>query len=349
MRKITSLILICFAVFAKAQTYSGPESVVFDSSQNRYFISNNTANQILERSSNGTLRVFTNAINSGPHGLEIVGNTLYTCDGNSLKGFDLNSGSNVFSVNLGATFLNGICTDGVDYLFATDFSAKKIYKIHIPTQTFTVFVSGLTKSPNGIIYDNLNQRIVWVTWGTNAPIMQATLADSVVSQVIPTTLSNCDGIVRDGVGNYYVSAWGGQGVYKFNNTFSGAAVQVISGLSNPADIYYNLSNDSLVSPNSGNNTVTFHYMGTASNLNDIEKAEIKIYPNPCSNFLNIDLENEFAENLLITDQSGKTILEMTNLNSKELRIDISDFPEALYFISLKKGKEMHSSMFRVKR
>src|ERR1041385_5152396 len=281
MRKILFLLFLCAAMQVTGQTYNGPESIVYDSVYNRYFISNNGANQILARDSVGTLTIFTSNITSGPHGLEIIGNTLYACDGAYMKGFDLTTAAVVMNLNTGATFLNGICTDGTNYLYATDFTAKKIFKIDIASQTYTTFVTGLVKSPNGIIYDGTNNRIVWVTWGSNAPIMQALLSDSSVSQVTATLLGNCDGIVRDGNGNYYVSAWNTQSVYKFDNTFSTAPVAVITGLNNPADIYYNLADDSLVVPNAGNNTVTFHYMGASTSVTKVSTPdEINIYPNP---------------------------------------------------------------------
>src|SRR5204863_326764 len=282
MRKILFLLFFCAAVSVTAQTYNGPESVVYDSANNRYFISHNGANQILARDSVGTLTIFTSNISSGPHGLEIVGNTLYACDGAYMKGFDLTTAALVMNLNVGATFLNGICTDGGIYLYATDFTAKKIFKINTVAQTYTTFVTGLVKSPNGIIYDGTNNRIIWVTWGTSAPIMQALLSDSTVSQVTATTLGSCDGIVRDGSGNYYVSAWNTQSVYKFNSMFSAAPVAVITGLSSPADIYYNLMDDSLVCPNAGNNTVTFYYMGASTGIDDMNngKEKLSIFPNP---------------------------------------------------------------------
>jgi hypothetical protein len=349
MRIFLTFLFICFFINLKSQSYSGPESVVYDSTQNRYFISNNSTNQILQRSANGSLSVFSSSIGSGPHGLEIVGNTLYACDGSSLKGFDLSNGSTVMNLNLGATFLNGICTDGTDYIYTTDFSAKKIYKVHIPTQTYSIFVSGLTKSPNGIIYDADNQRIIWVTWGTNAPVMQANLADSVVSQLIPTTMSNCDGIVRDAVGNYYISAWSAQGVYKFNNSFSGNPQLVISGLSNPADIYYNLTNDSLVSPNSGNNTVSFHYMGTASSVISEDEVEMKIFPNPCNNFVRVETKGTIIDYMEITDLAGKIVSIFEGFNMDSILIETKDLPDGCYIVRVRGGEKVNIKKFIVLR
>jgi hypothetical protein len=260
-----------------------------------------------------------------------------------MKGFDLTSGNSVMNLNVGATFLNGICTDGNNYLYATDFSAKKIFKIDIAAQTYTTFVTGLAKSPNGIIYDGVNQRIVWVTWGTNAPIMQAMLADSSVSQVVATTLGNCDGIVRDGNNNYYVSAWSSQSVHRFDSTFLTTPVAVVTGLSNPADIYYNLDNDSLVSPNSGNNTVTFHFLGTTSPtaLEQIADNSFSAFPNPAHNELFIDNGQSEIERIEIWNLLGEKVLSQeTHIGTSLLQLDISQLGSGIYIVKLSANKKI---------
>jgi hypothetical protein len=117
-------------------------------------------------------------------------------------------------------------------------------------------VSGLSASPNGIIYDEANNRCVFVNWGANANIMQLNLADSSVSVVQTTTYSNIDGIARDNNNNYYISCWGNNSIVRFTNNFSASPEIVATGLNKPADIYYNLLTDTLAVPNSGNNTIT---------------------------------------------------------------------------------------------
>jgi hypothetical protein len=334
LRVLFPCLLIAFG--AGAQSYNGPESVVYDSSGHRYLVSNNGSNQILARDSGGALTVFTSAISSGPHGLEIVGNTLFACDGAFLKGFDLATGATVMNLNVGATFLNGICTNDTDFIYVTDFSAKKIFKINIAAQTYSVFVSGLVKSPNGIIYDAANQRIVWVTWGSNAPIMQAQLADSAVSQVTATSLGNCDGIVRDGAGNYYVSAWGTQSVYRFDNTFSTTPVAVVTGLSSPADIYYNLYDDSLVCPNAGNNTVTFHYLGSPAAVDEGPAPVSSVYPNPVRGRLTIDGVKWPITGVVIYNALGEIVLHRESLPAASSRItlDVSGLLPGFYWLEL---------------
>lgn len=259
MNKLLTTLALSFATFVvNAQSYSGPESVEFDYANDRYFISNTNSGQILARSSTGTLTIFASGISSGPHGLEILGNVLYACDGGSLLGYDLTTGTQILNVSMGATFLNGITNNGTD-IFITDFSTKKVYRYDVSAGTYTIFVTGLVKTPNGIIYDQPLNRLVMVSWGSNAPIMGINMTDSTVSQLAPTTLGNCDGIAMDCQGRFYVASWSPNRISRFANDFSGGATNMnATGLSSPADIVFNTDTDTLGVPNSGNNTVTFY-------------------------------------------------------------------------------------------
>ncbi len=256
-----NILLIAFmllsSIVLNAQSLSGPESIEYDAANNRYLISNTTTGQILARSASGTLSVFKSGISPAPYGLEILGNRVYACCSGFIKGFNLQTGAQEFNLNLGATFLNGITTDGVGNLFATDFSAKKIYRIKPLSNSYNVMASNLVQSPNGICYDQANNRLVFVNWGSNAPIKSLSLSDSLVSTLTSTNLGNCDGIVWNGLDTWYVTAWTGQKVMKFDADFAAGPILVANALSSPADIDYNEEGDTLAIPNSGNNTLTF--------------------------------------------------------------------------------------------
>ncbi|TSA50780.1 MAG: T9SS C-terminal target domain-containing protein [Sphingobacteriales bacterium] len=269
MKKIYSIILLLVvSLSATAQTYNGPESVEFDPTGNRYFVSNNSSGQILARDASGNLSVFATGISPQPYGLEILGVNLYACCSGYIKGWDMITGTQIFNLNLNAAFLNGITHDNNGNLYATDFSAKKIYRINVTNSTYNVFVpsSQLTASPNGIIWDEGQNRLVLVSWGSNVKIKAVSLADSTVTDLITTSLSSCDGIAEDGAGNFYISNWGASSVVKYNNDFTISQVNVMTGLSSPADIYYNILTDTLAVPNSGNNTVVFQSVAPATSI-----------------------------------------------------------------------------------
>jgi Secretion system C-terminal sorting domain len=258
MKKALLFLFLTISVVSFSQTLNGPESIEWDAVNSRWLIGNKGNGTILSRSEDGTLSNFVTGIPSGPYGIEILGNILYSCEGGFIRGYDLTSGSTVFALNLNATFLNGLTSDGVGFLYATDFTAKKIFKVDVSAVTFSTIATGLAKTPNGILYDGEHNRCVYVTWGANAPINAIDLTTNAISTVLATTLSNCDGITRDSCGNYYVSSWGNNKLNKFDKSLTGTFTALAGTLSSPADLdtKFGTSNDVIGNTNS-NNTITF--------------------------------------------------------------------------------------------
>jgi DNA-binding beta-propeller fold protein YncE len=254
---LTLLLGLCAILSLQAQTLNGSESIEFDRFHNRYLISNTGSGQIIARDMQGNLSVFASNISPAPYGLEILGNTVYAACGGTVKGFDLETGVQVFNLNLGASFLNGITTDGLFNLFVTDFSAKTLYRVNPSSNAFNLKAQNLGQSPNGIAYDQANSRLVFVNWGSNAPIKAFNLSDSTVTTIATTTLGNCDGICYNGLDSWYITAWTGSKLVKMDRDFSQAPLTLLTGLSSPADIDYNLRGDSVCIANSGNNTLRF--------------------------------------------------------------------------------------------
>ena len=318
---------------------NGPESIDFDPINNRYLIANKNDGKIMQRSSNGTISQFIGGISPNPYGIEVVGTTVYACCSGKVLGFDLTTGLQVFSVNLGATFLNGITHDNSGNLFVTDFSAKKIYRIKIATQTFNLFAQNLTQSPNGIIFDEPSNSLVFVNWGSAAKIKRCSLADSTVTTILTTSYTNIDGIARKANGDFYISTWGTNSVYKYNNDFTTTPVSIVSGLSSPADIYYNDLTDTLAIPNSGNNTLTFVGQSTVALLEQ-NASELAIYPNPSANLLFVtSSEKKIAQIELINELGLVTAIYPVD-NALEVSIDIKDTENGTYFVRLYDNKKI---------
>ncbi len=260
MRKLLTLLLASLSITVFAQSYSSPESVEYDLSHNRWLISCTGSSTIQQRSASGVISQFVSV--TSPYGLEIMGDSVYVCSSGRIKGFSLNTGAQGTNLQIpGAAFLNGITSDGVGNLYVTDFNGYKIYHVNIAGQYVSTFANLVAApSPNGIILDAPNNRLVFVHWGANAPIKAVSLVDSSVSTLVAGTgYGSIDGIARDASGNFYISSWGSQKIFKYDNAFTATGVAVVStGLNNPADIYYATSLDTLGVPNAGNNTVTFY-------------------------------------------------------------------------------------------
>lgn len=260
MKNIIIILAFICAGSVFAQSYNGPESVEWDAANNRWLIGNTGSHAILARSPSGTLSTFVASTSTGPYGIEILGNVLYACCSGSIKGYDLTTGSQVFNLNLGAAFLNGITTDGDSVLYATDFTNKDIFRINPATNQYYTISSNTVSTPNGIIYDGPNNRCIFVSWGANAPIKAISLNPPyTISTITSTTLGNCDGITRDHLGYYYVTAWSNNRMNRFASDFTGGYTVMNSFvLNSPADIDCKISTiDTVGVPNSGNSTCTF--------------------------------------------------------------------------------------------
>ena len=318
---------------------SGPESIDYDPVNNRYLIANSSNGIIMQRSSNGTISQFVGGVSPNPYGIEVVGNTVYACCSGKVLGFDLTTGLQVFSVNLGASFLNGITHDNSGNLFVTDFSAKKIYRIKIATQASNVFAQNLTQSPNGIIFDEPSNSLVFVNWGLAAKIKRCSLADSTVTTILTTSYTNIDGIARKANGDFYISTWGTNSVYKYNNDFTATPTLIVSGLSSPADIYYNDLTDTLAIPNSGNNTLTFVGQSTVSLLEQ-NASEVSIFPNPSTNFLFLTSSKNQIARIELINESGIISSIYPFEDSFEVNIDVKNLQKGTYFVRLYDNKKI---------
>lgn len=247
------------------QTFNSPESVDYDGIRHRWIVGQNGSGQIhILNGQTMALTSLVTGIASGPHGIECVGDTVFCCDGAWIRGYNLTTGASVFNLNLGATFLNGITWDGGNFLYTTDFSAKKIYKVNISAVSFTL-LANTTYTPNGIIYDGANNRCVFVNWGSTARVQAVDLTNANITNLYTTATSNIDGITRDLQGNWYITTWGGNALRRFDPTFSAAPTTVMTGLTSPADIDINTAGDSIGIPNSGsNNNVVFYVIPPAT-------------------------------------------------------------------------------------
>ncbi len=242
---LTGLLLACAASSLHAQVLSSPESVEFHPRSGRLLVSNTAGGNVLWRAPDGTLSVFTAAPNS-PYGIEFLRGVVYVLDSGFLRGYDVDTAASVLNLAItNASFLNGITSDGQNTLYITDFSAKRLLKVDVsdlanPVQTP---LQTLTPTPNGVVYDKANNRLLIATWGT-----ARVLSYDIAANTAPTTLinvtgySNIDGIGLDCNGFIHVAAWscpgGGGCLRRFEPPFSLTSTPIAEGpaLSNPADI-----------------------------------------------------------------------------------------------------------------
>lgn len=351
MKKTFLLFCLCFVgSLAKAQTFGGPESVEYDAQNARWLVANTDLGNIVEYNpaANSTT-VFCSGLTTGPYGIEIMGNRLYACDGSIVRGYNLNTGSQEFAISItNAMFLNGITSDGNDFLYVTDFSAKKIYRVHPADTSFTVLAS-TSRTPNGILYDGANQRCVFVTWGSSAIVQAVSTSTGTVTNLASTTLSNCDGITRDTEGNWYVTAWGNNSLHKFDSAFSAAPTVAMSGLSSPADIDISADGDSIGISNSGAaNNVVFHTITVQTGVQHITPQEKlwQVFLSPNTQTFSVLAADDLVGNTWQMVSTNGQILQTGQLHSAYTRFDSPTLPAGIFIFRLQtnNGSWLHQKI-----
>jgi hypothetical protein len=350
MRKlITALYLMFLSAGSFCQTLTDIESIEYDPIQGRFLVSN--GNSVIHVNGDGVGVAVLPSPVAAAYGMEIMNNQLYAIHSNAVKVFDLANGSLLSTANIsGANFLNGMASNGTNLVWVTDFGAKKIHQIDftdMANPVISTLANNTTTTPNGIVYDQANNRLVFVAWGSSAPIKSLDLTTNTISTLITTNLANCDGIDMDGSGNYFVASWTPNRITKYNSDFSISEIITVSGgLSSAADICYATENDTLAIPNTGNNTVV--YVGF--NQNPIFTEEEYIAPFRVMNKLNqweIVFENNSTEmiSLSVLDMEGKKLSTEKYsfpLGQNRWVIPNENLSKGIYFIHLEQGMNYQS-------
>ena len=278
-----------------------PESVVFDSQNNRYLVSNWGNGNIIQIDSNSHHQYFSTILDHTA-GLHIVDDILYASSNygmvDGLIGFNMSTGEMVSRVDIdGKQLLNDITSDTEGNIYVTDSEADKIYKVQPSDSSYTTFVGSGLGTPNGIYYDEPNNRLLVLNESLPfKPIIAVNLNDSTTTTVAETNKNAIDGLTADSDGNFYFSSWETDCIYKYDEMFSNPPEMVSWGHKNPADIFYNQHDDVLAIPCFGGDTLELLPMGTTdvrTNFFD-NKPFVKAFPNPFTNSLNIEYSVETA-------------------------------------------------------
>lgn len=101
------------------------------------------------------------------------------------------------------------------------------------------------------------------------------------------------------------------------------------------------------------NSTYLDNINVLSSLGNTEEylSDFSLYPNPTNGKLKIEFENEFVKDLtiILANQIGQSlkIVDLDNFLSNKLEIDLSDFAQGIYFITLKyEGKTITKRILR---
>ncbi|MBU1116305.1 MAG: T9SS type A sorting domain-containing protein [Bacteroidetes bacterium] len=226
-RALIALMMLFIVSFSEAQTLlSEPQRAVFDAKRNRILVSNYVTGDLVEIDSAGNQTYFAKGADC-VDGLEIVGDTIYgSGDHRNIRAYNLETKQLVMDIRMpsmlpGDDYLSSITSDSSGHLFISSPGVNIIYKMRISDQSYWVFAqdNGLTR-PNGMLLEKEKNRIVVIDDSPNSIIHAISLADSTVSELMTTSFSSPDGIVRDKDGTYYVGGYYLDGIYKIDSAFS---------------------------------------------------------------------------------------------------------------------------------
>lgn len=300
----------------------------------RYFVSNTGDNSIKQRDYDGTVTAFASDLPGPPYGIELMGDTLFACISGHLRGYATSDAVEVFDLDLNGGFLNGLASDG-QFLYVTDFNAKKIFKVDPASLTFTTLVTNTGNTPNGIVWDPTMDLLWVVCWGNNAKIKGYDRDSGVEVSTYTTSLGNLDGVALDCLGRLLVSSWSPARITAFETTFSAAGTTLVStGSSSPADLDYDVVNNVVCIPNSGNNTISLAAVDgcTTGIIPRRGYATFPVWPNPANGLLNLGLCISAPVPFLVFNMRG-VLVASGNLTPNG-QLDISDLALGSYLIDV---------------
>jgi hypothetical protein len=193
--------------------------------------------------------------------------------------------------------------------------------------------------------------LVFINWGSSAPIKAVNLLDSTVSLLLTTNIGNLDGIAMNCQGEFLVSSWSPNRISKYNHTFSAQGVSLgLTGLSSPADIYFDILRDTLCIPNTASDIVKKEkVISCISSVQNIsQKNAISVWPNPSTGLITI--ENIPASAYVhVFDISGKEPRIPVKLIhvGNNAKFDMSEVPLGMYLLHIE--FEGQKKVFRVVR
>ncbi len=250
-----------------------PESVLHDTAQDIYFVSNINGSPTA-KDNNGfisrlrpdgaveNLKFIEGGKNgvtlNAPKGLALLGDTLWVADIDAVRAFNAKTGVPLDSVSLstlGAVFLNDIAATPTGALYITDTGIRfddvgavlhpgpdRLFRVG-PDRQVTVAVRGDTLGrPNGIVLDPVGKRFIIVEFGGKSVL--AWKPGDKAPTVIAKGPGGFDGVVIAG-GKILVSSWSDSTVASYE---TGQEVKIITGVPSPADIGYDAKRNRVLIP-----------------------------------------------------------------------------------------------------
>jgi len=306
---ILALLSTSFFFHVNSQTLTSPESISYDKTKNRYLVSDPGIPAILAISSTGIVSTFYDQGLFFPRGTTIVGNILFVTDVGKLLGFDITTDTKVIDTIIPtAAGLNDIVADDKGNLYMSDDVNNQLFKFEIKDTVGYAWIKSGLNAPNGLWFDKANDRLILVSFMDDSPIQAINLTNKTVSTLLSTTNDYLDGIAVDKNGNYYISSWGSNSIYRYNPQFQ-YEKQFSKNHDGPADILFIAEKDILAVPNMNTGKIEYLSVPTASIPDNSLENDIKI--------ATLNDNNEIIINLSL-NKSAQVSVDIYDLNARQV-------------------------------
>jgi sugar lactone lactonase YvrE len=256
--------------------FSTPESVLHDSAQDVYFVSNINGSPTAKDNNGFISRVrpdgavenlkFIDGGRAGvtlnaPKGLAVFGDTLWVTDIDIVRAFNARTGAPVDSIKFdsaGAVFLNDVAIATTGAIYITDTGIRfddvgnvlhpgpdRVFRVGPPPdRKVTVAARGDSLGwPNGITVDPVGKRFIIVSFGPPKTVLAWKPADR-APRVVAKGAGGFDGVEVIG-GKIFVSSWTDSSITRFDST---QATKIVTGVPSPADIGYDAKRNRVLIP-----------------------------------------------------------------------------------------------------
>jgi hypothetical protein len=333
---LVSILLLSFT--GEAQELRSPESIVWDDYSERYLVSNTVDASIRAVNSRGLVSEISA---KGSHGLLLKDDVLFACYRDEIKIYDVRSDILIgsFAVN-GAKFLNGICEDDRGYLYATDFSNRSIYRLHLGSDNRAIDRAdqwlSLDAIPNGIAYDGLRDELVVVTWGSKGMIYCIDRQTASIEHEVESGFGNLESILINKQGDAYISCWTPSAILKFEQGVrTSPVVWKSDNIFRPTGLVLDKNSELVyVSADAGSISGFDSKSGLSSDL------VLEAFPNPVSvnSLISYEIEDSGYVNISVYDCRGNLVqtlvTEEKRAGAHQFMYERDDRSSGLYFINI---------------
>ncbi len=210
---------------------SGPQKLVIDYANDRLLVSNYYTTDITQVN---TVHVESCFVEDGGFvdGMEIVGDIVYGVGFNRrVYGYNLNTMARTDSIWIpGSNYLSSMVADNSGHIYISVPYDHTILKLTVSDMSVTTFVGpGILTKPNGMIFQENENRLLVIEDRYHPSIYAISMADSSATLITTTNLQGGDGIAQDMDGNYYVTGYYLSGIYMFDSTFSQEPEMIFEG------------------------------------------------------------------------------------------------------------------------